>query len=395
LNLSTRKITIAVKNMRGISITNRVDFDNSSDPAAGSVSSGSGSNIGSNDPASPGNPAGLSDPSGGNNTNSGGQRRALIANERSNTSESSVRDVPDDTERLNQLRDILCMPDASIEELRVILRENDGAASENSRRSANNEEVARLAASAREAVPTTETASSSRGSRRAWQPCQPAPSRPGIFRVGGPIQTGETYNIGVTDEMDLEIKRIEAVSQMQDALNDRLGYNLRESGQYEEMEREFQEGERMLASTGMARREKKHLPAMMKWEAPPVSRSSMIKKEPNLPEPGEPLPLPTSFGGYEGEMHNGGNSEICVGKFVDPGPNHDEDEEKREEFSVDNESWAGISIDATPMGPYEHVVRCWKCRAGLKVRIEVGLVACPRCRTIRPQSWSVLGDVFR
>lgn len=382
--------------MSRISITNRGDFDNSSDPAAGSVSSGSGSNIGNDDPASPGNPAGVSNPSGGNNTNSGGQRRAPIANDRSNNSESSANNVPDDTERINQLRDILCMPDASIEELRAILRDNDRA-SENSRRSANDEEMARLAASARDAVPTTttETASSSppprprlsqsrTGSRRSWQQCQPAPSRPGIFRVGGPIQTGGTYNIGVTDEMDLEIKRIEAVSQVQDALNDKLGYDLRESGQYEEMEREFQEGERMLATTGMARREKKVLPAMMKWEAPPVSRSSMSKKEPNLPEPGEPLPLPTSFGGYEGGMHNGGNSEICVGKFVDPGPNHDEDEEKREEFSVDNESWAGISIDATPMGPYEHVVRCWKCRAGLRVHIEVGLVACPRCRTISP-----------
>ena len=171
------------------------------------------------------------------------------------------------------------------------------------------------------------------------------------------------------------------MTQVQDALTSRLGYNLGESGKYEEMEREFSEGERMLRSTVLERREKKLLPPMMVWKAPLVSRNSMMKKEPTLPKPGEPLPLPLSFGGHEEGMQNWGNGEICLGKFVDTAPDEDEDELKHE---VDLESWTGVSIDASSMGPYDQVVRCWKCRAGLKVHIEVGLVACPRCRTISP-----------
>ena len=217
------------------------------------------------------------------------------------------------------------------------------------------------------------------------QPCRPAPSRPGVFREGGPIDTGGSFNIGETDPIQLEIKRIEAVSQVQDALNDRLGYNLRESGKYEECERLYKEGEQMLASTGLERRTKKVLPTMMVWDAPPVSRNTMMKKEPTLPPPGEPLPLPLSFGGHEDGMQGSiGTGEICLGKFVDTAPDEDEDEQKREETTVDNESWAEVSIDDSPMGPYDQVVRCWKCRAGLKVHIEVGLVACPRCRGISP-----------
>ena len=155
-----------------------------------------------------------------------------------------------------------------------------------------------------------------------WQPCQPAPSRPGVFSVGGPIETGGTFNIGETDEVELEIKRIEAVSQVQEALNEKLGYNLRESGKYQEMQTALEEMERLVA-----RREKKKLmPAAMMWAAPPVSRSSMMKKEPELPNLGDPLPLP-SFG-REG-MQSGVGSELCLGKFVDSGPEGGGVEEER------------------------------------------------------------------
>lgn len=311
--------------------------------------------------------------------------------------------VPSEAERMADLRAIL--PDATDEELRGILRENDRA-SENTRRSAIDSRMAHAASSATAAASREDSVRSSgsgpsargsmlsrgnstgggstRGSRRSWVPCQPAPSRPGVFSVGGPIETGGTYNVGRTDEMELEIKRIEAVSHVQEALNQKLGYDLRESGRYEEMDRMYKEGERMLASTGLQRQRVR--PSMVAWDAPPESKNAMMKKEPKLPAAGEPLPLPLAFGAHEdnGSMQNGGsgNSEICLGKFVDPGPDEDEDEMKREESSTG--SWNAISVDSTPMGPYDQIVRCWKCRAGLRVHLEVGLVACPRCRTISP-----------
>ena len=82
-----------------------------------------------------------------------------------------------------------------------------------------------------------------------------------------------------------------------------------------------------------------------------------MKKEPEMPDLGEPLPLPLSFGGQEEGAQTGGNGEICLGKFVDPGPDDDESEQKREE-SQDNEScWAGVLVDDSPIGPYDQVVR--------------------------------------
>lgn len=349
--------------MTRISITNRDDCDNSSDPAASS-SSGSQNDNPASTPESSVNQRPVE--------NERGSPPSRNQRNRNNTPISPAVD-----QRLQELRAIL--PDSSDAELREML-EADDRASNNTRQSAEDAHVARTLPTS---TPMRRLSRGSQRSRRSWVPCQPAPSRPGVFREGGPVETGVTYNVGVTDPLQLEIKRIEAVSQVQDALNDKLGYNLRESGKYEEMEREYAEGKRTLATTGLERREKKVLPTMKMWDAPPVSRKSMSKKEPNLPEPGEPLPLPLSFGGHEEGMQNGGNSEICLGKFVDVAPDEDEDEQKREE-GLDSESWAGVSVDESPMGPYEQVVRCWKCRAGLKVHIEVGLVACPRCRTISP-----------
>lgn len=292
------------------------------------------------------------------------------------------------SQRMGELRIIL--PDLSDEELLAMIRENDRA-SNNTRQSSADAATAAQAAESAAPAPSTPggggltraSASSSRRSRRSWQPCQPAPSRPGVFSVGGPIETGGTFNIGETDEVDLQIKRIEAVSQVQEALNEKLGYNLRESGKYENMERLYQEGERLVASTGLERREKKLMPAAELCAAPPVSRSSMMKKEPELPNLGDPLPLP-SFGG-EG-MQSGVGSDLCLGKFVDSGPEGggvEEDEQKREE-SLDGQSWTEVPVDSSPPGPYDIVVRCSKCRAGLRVHLEVCLVACPRCRAISP-----------
>jgi len=150
--------------------------------------------------------------------------------------------------------------------------------------------------------------------------------------------------------------------------DEKLGYNLRESGQYEKMDRQYKEGERMLAATGLERREKKLLPIMHQWDPPAASRKSLMKKEPSLPPPSEPIDIPLTFG----------ESGICVGKFL----LNDEEEHKREE--VDESDWADVSVDSSPLRPYDQVVRCWKCKATLKVHIEVGLVACPRCRSVSP-----------
>lgn len=147
---------------------------------------------------------------------------------------------------------------------------------------------------------------------------------------------------------------------------------MRESGEYEEMDRKYKEGERMLAATGLERREKKLLPLMHQWDPPPASRKSLMKKEPSLPTPSEPIDIPLTFG-------ESGNSGICAGKFI---LLNDEEEHKREE--VDESDWADVSVDSSPLGPYDQVVRCWKCKATLKAHIEVGLVACPRCRSVSP-----------
>ena len=166
----------------------------------------------------------------------------------------------------------------------------------------------------------------------------------------------------------------------------------------------------MMAMTGLERRKEKIGPKVTLWEAPPkFSKERMRRMEPSLPPPSEePLPLPLSlmggFGGdgarEEGLVGNHGgpdsggvcmpnNGEICLGKFVDPGPDSIDTNEKREDGSLDNislkKSWTDLSLeDSSSLGPYDRVVRCWKCRAGLKVHMGVGLVVCPRCRTISP-----------
>ena len=375
----------------------------SSDPAAVTLNN---SDRGGRDDADRGSSRGgegsnnISTTGGAAMNNSGDANPSPSSNSTHPVRESSSAAEEELEQRLADLRAIL--PDASDEELRQILGENDRASNntQQSRADAATATATQAAVSSSSNNNTSPTsrpsAGNSRGqgsarasrtsssrSRRSWQPCQQPPSRPGVFSVGGPVTRGGSYNVGTTDLLQLEIKRIEAVSQVQEALNEKLGYNLMESGKYEEMARQYKEGERMLAMTGLERREKekKVVPTMMVWDAPPFSRKSLMKKEPTLPPPGKPLPLPLSFGGQE-EMTN---RELVVGKFVDTAPDEDEDEQKREECTIDNEStWAEVSVDDSPMGPYDQVVRCWKCRAGLRVHIEVGLVACPRCRSISP-----------
>jgi hypothetical protein len=52
--------------------------------------------------------------------------------------------------------------------------------------------------------------------------------------------------------------------------------------------------------------------------------------------------------------------------------------ERRVEETNDSDgrrAWVDVDIDVSPMGPYDRVVRCGGCKAGLRVHTEAGLVA--------------------
>ena len=225
-----------------------------------------------------------------------------------------------------------------------------------------------------------------RGQRRIWENCQPPPSRPGIVRINF-NDDRRHYDVGQLDDAVLYSRRVEAVHTVQENLNRRLGYNLRQSGQYEEMLRLEAEGGERLASSGY---DASLRPRLMVWDVPTMSEERMSRREPMLPPPpDEPLPLPETLMGSVMDGRSDCNYELCRGIFVDPGPCTKEEDEKREEGSSASSSkdrWASVSVAEGHllMGPYEHVVRCCKCRAGLKVNIGAGLVICPRCRTISP-----------
>ena len=212
-----------------------------------------------------------------------------------------------------------------------------------------------------------------------WEQCRPASSRPGVVSVGGQ-RTGQIYPVGQMDEIELIEKKINAVHKIQETLNKRLSYNLQFRKQ--EVERILEEEQRMLESTRLDQITKSMLaPKVKMWDAP---SDDLLRKEPTLPSPIEPLPHPSSQFFMEEGLEN---REIALGKLVDPGEGgedgDDEEEKQEEDVSIENR-WAGISLDDVTLGAYDHVVRCWKCRAGLKINMEIGLVVCPRCRSISP-----------
>lgn len=303
-----------------------------------------------------------------------------------------------DERRISHLRASMGITDIPMHVLRAIL-EADDRENQSASTSAPSESYLQQ----QQQQQQSSSSSIRRRGRRSWEDCQPAPSLPGVINVGGGVRNNNNYPIGQTDEVELYSRRINAVHQVQEALNNRLGFDLRASGQYEEMERSYKEGERVLS-----RRKEKIKPNIMVWGMPKLTEARMKKKEPMLPPPPEePLPLPNSLlggmmmscGNVDGSDNTGGlddreslqhNGEICIGKFVDPGPDKNDEEEKREEeLSISQssrESWANVTVDETPMGSYDRVVRCFKCRAGLRVHMDVGLVVCPRCQTISPAS---------
>lgn len=230
-----------------ISIANRAgEYDTiSEDPAASTSSSSHNDNTNpagsssvvtsSSDPISQSQRSGNDTVFIGNVDNDQRDTTTATNNNDNNQPSTTTTRRPSQAEleqRMSDLRVIL--PDASDEELRQMLGENDQA-SRNTRQSMADANIARRTTQVEAATASTSpgsqgsstrntgqssttTTGGSRRSRRSWHPCQAAPSRPGVFSVGGPVQGGN-FNIGETDPIELEIKRIEAVSQVQEALS--------------------------------------------------------------------------------------------------------------------------------------------------------------------------------
>ena len=286
--------------------------------------------------------------------------------------------VEDEGSQLEQFRSVID-PDGEmpIELLREIYEENRRASANRvtSRASAGGGDSQRTLSSTAPPAPVQRDSSSNR-----WEQCRPASSRPGVVSVGGQ-RTGRIYPVGQMDEIELIEKKINAVHKIQETLNKRLSYNLQSRKQ--EVERiQHEEEQRMLESSRLDQITKSMLvPKVKTWDAP---SDDLLRKEPTLPSPIEPLPHPSSQFFMEEGLEN---REIALGKLVDPGEgeeyDNDEEEKQEEDASIENR-WAGISLDDATLGAYDHVVRCWKCRAGLKINMEIGLVVCPRCRSISP-----------
>ncbi|EJK45378.1 hypothetical protein THAOC_36008 [Thalassiosira oceanica] len=180
--------------------------------------------------------------------------------------QGNVQEIED--ARIEELRGTLGLPaDFSREELAEMLRQHDRASAQF--------ETPRPRDSPT-ATPTTEEG-------RRWVRCQHPTPRPGGFRSG----TIEDRNFDVgpkLDEVQLEMKRFDAVGKVRQALNERLGYDLRACGQREELEWLHREGEELLKSTGIDQsrtRLKTDLPA------PP----SRVRKEPEITKITVPLPM--------------------------------------------------------------------------------------------------------
>ena len=297
----------------------------------------------------------------------------------SSSAAAAAAAVEDEDSQLEQFRSIID-PDGEmpIELLREIYEENRRASANRvtSTASAGGGDSQRTLSSTASPAPPLQRDSST-GNR--WEQCRPASSRPGVVSVGGQ-RTGQIYPVGQMDEIELIEKKINAVHKIQETLNKRLSYNLQSRKQ--EVERIHEEEQRMLESTRLDQITKSMLvPKVKTWDAP---SDDLLRKEPTLPSPIEPLPHPSSQFCIEEGLEN---HEIALGKLVDPGEgeedDNDEEEKQEEDASIENR-WAGLSLDDATLGAYDHVVRCWKCRAGLKINMEIGLVVCPRCRSISP-----------
>lgn len=254
-----------------------------------------------------------------------------------------------------------------LEELLDILDENERASARTATNTATTTASSTLS-SERTSARTAGTSSSPSGGSNRWDRCQAPSSRPGVISVGGAI-TGRVVPVGELDEIELIEKKINAVHKVQA----RLQFSDLQSKK-QEVERMYEEEKRMLEAATMGQTAEKAGPRLKTWDPP---SDEMLRIEPTLPPP-EPLPLSLIEEGMDSGVTN---SQIAVGKLFDPG--EDEEEKQEEDVSIANK-YSEVTLDDSELGAYEHVVRCWKCRAGLKINIEIGLVACPRCRSISP-----------
>lgn len=279
------------------------------------------------------------------------------------------REGGEEDPRLQQLRSIIdpegVMP---IEELRDILDQNERASASTM---TSDRSTASLLSSPSSSVAAMSPLSSPQRESHRWERCQPAASRPGVVNVGGQ-NTGRIFPVGQMNDIELIQRKINAVHLIQG----KLKYDIQ--SKKEEMERMYEKEKRMLEATRSEQNTEMLAPRVKTWDPP---SDELLRKEPALPPPGgEPLPLPSSFI-EEGTDNRGSNSEIAVGRLVDPC--EDEEEKQEEDISLENKM-AEATCDDSESGAYDHFVRCWKCRAGLKINIEIGLVVCPRCRSISP-----------
>lgn len=200
----------------------------------------------------------------------------------------------------------------------------------------------------------------SQRSKRQWDICQSAPSRPGILAIN---TQGAVQNIGHTDEAAIYTRRVESVHLVQENLYNRLGRTIDRS-EYDAMRKEEVEGEHRLNKLEILR------PDAMEWSFSQLDER-MVQRAPFLPSlPDEPLALRRTSLNIDGEH------ELHMGIFVDDGSQFEEFKESSE--------WNKVTVDNSPMGIDEHLVRCCRCRAGLRVNVNTGLAMCPRCRNICP-----------
>jgi hypothetical protein len=142
-------------------------------------------------------------------------------------------------------------------------------------------------------------ATTSGGRRQRWHPCETPPSRPGAFSMGNPVKGGRDrqYNVGVLDQVQLNIRKIDAIVSIKETLNHSLGLELHNS-EFEEMERLYLEEEQAIMMAGVSSQHPHRrplLPAMMMWDAQPPLRRSKDIQEPEPPVLGSPLPFSHSF----------------------------------------------------------------------------------------------------
>ncbi|EJK57030.1 hypothetical protein THAOC_22969, partial [Thalassiosira oceanica] len=114
-------------------------------------------------------------------------------------------------------------------------------------------------------------------------------------RVSGGTMEDRKFVLGSTlDEIELETKQTDAVRNVRQALNERLGYDLGAWGQYKEFEGIYHKGEERLQSAGI---DPSSLRPKMAWPSLPApSRESILRKEPDLPKITAPLPGPSNDG---------------------------------------------------------------------------------------------------